>query len=49
MVDSTAKQTRAEIDQSLMTKALEIASKAETLDIVIEKEYPEITGKLLVR
>ena len=32
-----------------MTKALEIYEKAGELKVVIEKEDPNITGKLLVR
>ena len=49
MVESTDKQTRADIDKTLMTKALEICDKASELKIVIQKENPNITGKLLVR
>ena len=48
MVETT-KQTRAEINQTLMAKALEIFGKSDGLDIVIEKEDPAITGKLVVR
>ena len=49
MVETTGKQTRADIDKSLMTKALEIYDKAGDLKIVIQREDPAITGKLLVR
>ena len=49
MVEQTAKLSREEIDKSLMTKALEIYDKASELKIVIEREDPLLTGKLLVR